>query len=97
MHPVVFSQAARSELIEAQDWYEAEAPGVARRFRSEVDTVIRRIADNPLQFPLTFKTLRRARVRKFPYGLFFVVTDDGVTIVACFHSSRNPRRWQERA
>jgi len=27
MHPVIFTQAASAELIEAQDWYEKKAPG----------------------------------------------------------------------
>ena len=34
MWPVRFTEAARAELIDAQDWYEAEAPGLGRRFRA---------------------------------------------------------------
>jgi plasmid stabilization system protein ParE len=81
--PVRFTEAARAELIDAQDWYEAEAPGLGRRFRAEIDSVVRRMADNPRQFPTVFKTLRRARAKKF-------------LVVACFHSSRDPRPWQKR-
>jgi hypothetical protein len=33
MHPVIFTQAARAELIDAQDWYENEASGLGRCFR----------------------------------------------------------------
>jgi toxin ParE1/3/4 len=69
--PVIFTPAARAELIDAQDWYEAEAPGLGRRFRSEIDHAVQRMATNPRQFPEVFKKLRRARVRRFPYGLFF--------------------------
>jgi len=28
--PVIFTQRARAELIEAQDWYEKELPGLGR-------------------------------------------------------------------
>ena len=52
MWPVRFSEAARAELIDAQDWYEAEAPGLGRRFRAEIDNVVQRMADNPRQFKL---------------------------------------------
>jgi plasmid stabilization system protein ParE len=45
--PVRFTEAARAELIDAQDWYEAEAPGLGRRFRAEIDSVVQRMADNP--------------------------------------------------
>jgi toxin ParE1/3/4 len=68
--PVRFTEAACAELIEAQDWYEAEAPGLGRRFRAEIDSVVQRMADNPRQFPVVYKTLRRARTRKFPMRCF---------------------------
>ena len=96
MWPVRFTEAARAELIDAQDWYEAEAPGLGRRFRAEIDSVVPRMADNPRQFPTVFKTLRRARANKFPYALFFLVEPDALLVVACFHSSRDPRHWQKR-
>jgi plasmid stabilization system protein ParE len=94
--PVHFTEAARVELIDAQDWYEAEAPGLGRRFRAEIDSIVRRMADNPRQFPMVFKTLRRARAKKFPYSLFFLIEPDTLLVVACFHSSRDPRHWQKR-
>ncbi|MGD0799343.1 MAG: type II toxin-antitoxin system RelE/ParE family toxin [Acidobacteriaceae bacterium] len=98
MHPVVFTLAARTELIDAQDWYENEAPGLGRRFRAAVDTVIERIGANPLQFPLVHKTIRRARLHRFPYALMFVVEADGtLTVIACFHCSRDPAHWQRGA
>jgi plasmid stabilization system protein ParE len=94
--PVHFTEAARVELIDAQDWYEAEAPGLGLRFRAEIDSIVRRMADNPRQFPMVFKTLRRARAKKFPYSLFFLIEPDTLLVVACFHSSRDPRHWQKR-
>ena len=96
MWSVLFSQLARAELIEAQDWYETQAPGLGRRFRAEIEVVVQRMADNPRQFPVVFKTLRRARAKKFPYALFFLIEPDALLVIACFHASRDPRRWQKR-
>ena len=76
MYSVIFTQAARAELIEAQDWYEGEATGLGRRFRQAIDALIERMSDNPRQFPIVFKNVRRALFRRFPYSLFFVVEDD---------------------
>ena len=70
MFTVAFTQAARVELIEAQDWYEGEATGLGRRFRQAVDALMERISDNPRQFPIVFKNVRRALLRRFPYSLF---------------------------
>jgi plasmid stabilization system protein ParE len=94
--PVIFTEAARAELIDAQDWYEAEAPGLGRRFRTEIDSVVQRMVDNPRQFPVVYKTLRRARTKKFPYALFFFTEQDCLLIVARFHGSRDPRQWKRR-
>jgi len=73
MHQVAFTQAARAELLEAQDWYEQKAPGLGRRFRSAIGDAVDRIAASPFQFPTEWQNVRRARARHFPYTLYFVV------------------------
>ena len=97
MNSVNFTKAARAELIAAQDWYEGEATGLGRRFRQAIDALIERMSDNSRQFPTVFKNVRRALLRRFPYALFFVVEDDTVIVIACFHASRDPSHWQKRA
>ena len=46
---VIFTPAARAELIEAQDWYENEAH-LGRLFRASVEAAVERMSSNPLQF-----------------------------------------------
>jgi plasmid stabilization system protein ParE len=93
---VVFTQAARAELIDAQDWYEREAAGLGRQFREAIDALAQRMSTNPPQFPIAFKSMRRALLRRFPYALFFVVEGDTLLVIACFHASRDPLQWQKR-
>jgi plasmid stabilization system protein ParE len=93
---IIFTSAAREELIEAQDWYEGEATGQGRRFRQAIDALIERMSDNPRQFPAVLKNVRRALLRRFPYSLFFVVEHDALIVIACFHASRDPSHWQKR-
>ncbi|MFY9746956.1 MAG: type II toxin-antitoxin system RelE/ParE family toxin [Acidobacteriaceae bacterium] len=96
-HPVIFTQPARAELIDAQDWYEKEAPGLGGRFRAEVDAVIQRMSANPRQFPIVYKSIRRALLRRFPYALMFAIeADEKLTVIACFHASRDPAGWRKR-
>jgi toxin ParE1/3/4 len=93
---IVFTQAARAELIDAQDWYEGEAPGLGRRFRAEIDSAIGRMTAKPLQSPTVFKNVRRTLLRRFPYMLFFTIEGDTLLVIACFHASRDPRKWRHR-
>ena len=96
MYSIIFTQAAREESIEAQDWYEGEATGQGRRFREAIYALVERMSDNPRQFPVVFKNVRRALLRRFPYSLFFVVEGDALIVIACFHASRDPSHWQKR-
>ena len=96
MLPVVFSPAARDELIEARDWYAARNPELADRFITEVENLVARIATAPQQFPVAHRDVRRARCRRFPYALFFRVVADTLQVIACFHGKRDPSQWQRR-
>jgi len=40
--------------------------------------------------------VRRAKLRRFPYGRFFPSLEDAIYVIACLHSSRNPAIWQSR-
>jgi plasmid stabilization system protein ParE len=94
--PVLFTLAARAEITEAQDWYEARTPGLGIRFRAELDRTVQRMIANPRQFPRVFQDVRRARLRTFPYGLFFRIEPAALLVIACFHASRDPRQRQRR-
>ena len=96
MFRVIFTQGARGEVLKAQDWYEREAPGLGRHFREAIDALIERMSANPRQFPVMFKAVRRALLRRFPYSLFFVMEGETLLVIACFHASRDPAQWQKR-
>lgn len=93
---VQFLPAARLELIESRDWYEQRSPGLGDAFVQEVDRQVQRIAENAAGFPLVLRDVRRARLRRFPYSLFYRIVDQECFVLACFHASRDPKSWQER-
>jgi len=93
---VLFTPASRAEVIEAEDWYEAQQSRLGLRFREEVDATVIRMKQNPFQFPIVFRDVQRARLQKFPYSLFFRAETDTIIVIACFHASRDPLRWQLR-
>jgi plasmid stabilization system protein ParE len=93
---VIFTPAARVELMDAYDWYEAKQPGLGIRFLDQVEATVLRLRENPQQFRVVFQDVHRALLRKFPYGLFFRVEASELVVIACFHGSRDPRRWERR-
>ena len=93
---VIFTPAAQDELADAQDWYEIRQAGLGTIFREQDGTTVVRLRENPYQFPMVFRNVHRARLRKFSYALFFWIETDTIVVIACFHGSRDPKRWERR-
>jgi toxin ParE1/3/4 len=58
--------------------------------------IFRRIQANPNQYPVVHRNVRRALVRRFPYGVFYVVEGQRIVVLAVFHGSRDPSQWKSR-
>jgi len=65
-------------------------------FIAEIALAIERIAAEPYSYPELHKDVRRALVRRFPYKLWFRLTDSRVTVIACTHAARAPRYVTQR-
>jgi toxin ParE1/3/4 len=94
--PVVGTPEANEDLLEARAWYDHIRPELGERFALAVEATVQAVVEHPLQFPVVYRSRRRAGVRRFPYGIFFEVQDNRIVVIACFHGRRNPRRWQLR-
>jgi plasmid stabilization system protein ParE len=55
-----------------------------------------RIAAGPLKYPVTFKEARRALMPRFPYSIYFRVTQRDIKILAVLHQHRDPRVTRQR-
>jgi hypothetical protein len=53
-------------------WYEGQKAGLGLRRLAEAGGVLERVQHTPLQFPIVHKTVRRALLHRFPYGIFFI-------------------------
>lgn len=87
---------AKQEISEAHDWYEDRRVGLGEEFLEAVEEALVEIERAPLTFPLVRGDVRRAVVKRFPYSILFLLEPEVTVVVACFHGSRDPRRWHER-
>jgi hypothetical protein len=91
-------------------WNEREAQDVTPRSgscllhhseRRELPTdrreLLVRVAETPGGYALVEDDVRRALVRRFPYGVFFVDDDDSIAVIAVFHLAMSPSRLDARA
>lgn len=95
--PVVWIPEADADLREARTWYDDIHADLGMRFALAVDAAVEVIARSPLRFQIVHREIRRAGVKRFPYGIFFKVESRRIVVIACMHGRRNPRRWKIRA
>lgn len=94
---VTLRPRAQTDIIEARKWYEERRPGLGREFLDDVQRVLAAVAQRPAQYPEVYRDVRRALVRQFPYGVFYVVREGQVFVIACFHAKRDPALLIDRA
>ncbi len=95
--PVVFQAGVRDEIDDAYDWYEKQRLGLGEDFLVEVQSVLGRIEQNPELHAPSYRNVRHARVKRFPYAVYYRIDHDRIAIIAVHHGKSDPRRWQSRA
>ena len=98
MYPsAVFHRLAAREYRLARSWYRRRSPATAERFRDEVDRVVKRISEDPLQGAVFRDDFRWMRLQRFPYLLFYEVVDSSVIrVYAVAHARRRLGYWLRR-
>lgn len=91
-----FTPEADAELAEASRWYAHQREDLDIDFMESIDDALSRIVSSPDAYPIVYRTLRRAVVRRFPFAVFYEVTADEIWVIAVFHSRRDPERWKSR-
>jgi plasmid stabilization system protein ParE len=94
--PVILRPDARREFDDAFDWYNLQRPGLGAEFVACVEEAFQQIARAPELRAKVHRNVRRAPVRRFPYSIYYTVEADRISVIAVFHSKRNPRVWQSR-
>ena len=95
--PVRFRREAETDVITALTWYRERGLGLGKEFFRSLDACLAAIQRLPESHPIVHRDIRRALMRRFPYGLFYVHEGEMITILACFHAKRDPATWKERA
>jgi plasmid stabilization system protein ParE len=96
MKQVRFTSLADADYLQALAWYEERQPGLGREFEVELEALLKRICRNPeIFFPET-PSVRKARMPRFKFGIYFTVEGDEIGVLAIYHPSRNPNTLRRR-
>ena len=92
--PLTVRPRAEADLDEAFGWYEAQLPGLGEAFLRSVMACFGRIARHPEAYPEVQRRVRRASLQRFPYGVFYVVREERIDVLAVYHGRRRPRIFE---
>ncbi len=93
-YKLILWQDAEKDLAQAYKWYNENVPGLGSDFLAVVERALESIQDNPLRFPVIYRNVRRALVKRFPFGIFFVTEEERVVVLAVMHTARDPAKWR---
>jgi toxin ParE1/3/4 len=94
--PLIVTPEAEADVAEARAWYEDRREGLGEEFVLCVEAGLEHIRRAPMASREVQSGVRRVVVRRFPYGIFYRVDPDQIAVLAVYHTSRDPRGWQER-
>jgi plasmid stabilization system protein ParE len=91
-YDIGFLDDALLDLKEAKNYYKSININLDKRFSRSVNSIIKRIVENPDIFPEKYNQIRVAVIKNFPFTVQYLVStlSKKIVIVAIFHDKRNP-------
>ena len=87
---------AEADIVEAYQYYESCRANLGSDFLLCIEESLARIQKNPKQYKRVHKQVRRTLVRRFPYGIYYLLDQENVPVIAVLHARKNPLHWQSR-
>lgn len=95
-YKLVITYVAEKDIHEAALWYKNIRTNLGHEFIESIDSSIKLIQQLPESFPKVYKNIRRILLKRFPFGIFYLIDKKKIIILAVFHVSRDPRSWKTR-
>jgi toxin ParE1/3/4 len=94
---VEYHPAVERELAEIRDYYEQRVPNLGREFLDDFERQVLRIAATPGRWMVVSGDIRRARMQRFPYLIYFRQPNpNAIRITVVKHQRRHPAYGRER-
>lgn len=87
---------AEADMAEAASFYEQRTDGLGGDFLDEVERAFARIELAPAAWPRLEGLVRRCRVERFPYGVYYRLDSITIFVLAVMHGKKKPGSWKGR-
>ncbi len=93
---LIIKAVAKAEAAESYRWYEDRRQGLGGQFLMAVEAVLAVIQRTPERFPAVLGPARKARLRRFPYAIYYIWREELISVIAIFHAKRDPQILLDR-
>jgi plasmid stabilization system protein ParE len=93
---LIYHPDTEKELIETARFYEGRVPQLGAQFLGAVDRAVSLILQAPGRWRIIEADVRRYRMPRFPYFIYYRFLPDEVRILAFAHHCRHPDYWRYR-
>lgn len=95
---VSYHKKVESDISNAELWYKEKRIGLEKVFLKQIRFAILMIQENPFISQKRYGDIRIVFIKVFPFGIHYTIIDKTkeVYILGIFHTSLDPRKWQER-
>ncbi len=88
--------AAEADVDGVVAWYRQRGHDLGDQFLQALGQCLETVERNPLAFAVVHRDIRRALLRRFPYCIFYMVSEQEVFVLACLNGHRDPEAWKSR-
>lgn len=90
---LLINDEALLDIEDAFVWYQKIEPNLSEVFEKELYLSLEQILKYPYIFQLKYKNVKVIYLKKFPYGIHYVVNEKTIIVIGVFHTSRSPKKW----
>jgi plasmid stabilization system protein ParE len=81
---------AIDDVSRIRTWYREIDPLLEDGFIHALNVGLDRIEAHPFGYQVVYRNSRRVILDKFPYGIYYLIRDATVIVLAVIHHKRNP-------
>lgn len=96
MYRILIRPEAEVDINQAYRWYEKQSQGLGEDFLQCLEEVFDKIKHHPRAYPTVYKEIKRLLMQRYPYGVFYLLNEQTIIVIALFHVRRNPKQWEIR-
>ena len=93
---VVSTSPTQHDISQAVEWYISISKPLAKSFLTELRNCQTYIQKHLKKIEIKSHNVRVAYLKIFPYGIHFQLNENETLILAVYHTSENPNKWDKR-